>query len=129
MSAPDLDMTELASLRKAAAALAGQDGRGVPRSALVAVAETSARYALSVYAGNPPLAVAHSLPARAAFAELTPREREVAALIAEGHGNKEIAAALVISLGTVKDHVHHILEKTKLSSRAAVAAAWHRPPR
>ena len=120
-------MTELASLRRAVAALAGQNGRGVPRSALVALAETSGRYALSVYAGNPPLAVAHSLPARDAFPELTPREREVAALMAEGRSNKEIAAELVISLGTAKDHVHRILEKTRLPSRAAVAAAWHRP--
>jgi DNA-binding NarL/FixJ family response regulator len=32
---------------------------------------------------------------------------------------------LVITLGTVKDHVHSILAKTGLRSRAAVAATWH----
>jgi DNA-binding NarL/FixJ family response regulator len=127
MRAPDLDVTDLDTLRKAASALAGQNGRGVPRSALVALAETSARYALSVYAGNPPLAVAQPLPARDEFGSLTPREREVAGLVAEGLSNKEIAGALVITLATVKDHVHRILEKTDLPSRAAVAAAWHRP--
>ena len=120
-------MNELATLRDAAEALTRQNGRGVPRHALVALAETSARYALSVYAGNPPLAVAHPLPDRRAFDNLTPREREVAALIADGRQNKEIAATLVITLATVKDHVHRILEKTQLRSRAAVAAAWHRP--
>ncbi len=54
---------------------------------------------------------------------LTEREREVAALITEGLSNKEIARRLFISLPTVKDHVHHILEKSGLSSRAAVVAA------
>jgi DNA-binding NarL/FixJ family response regulator len=56
------------------------------------------------------------------FAELTPREREVAALLAAGLGNREIAARLCVTLGTAKDHVHHILEKTGLPNRAAVAA-------
>jgi DNA-binding NarL/FixJ family response regulator len=129
MRPPDLDGTELTTLRKAAAALARQNGRGVPRSALVQLAETSARYALSVYAGEPPLAVARPLPDRERFATLTPREREVAALIAEGRTNREIATELVLSLATVKDHVHSILAKAGLPSRAAVAAAWHRPRR
>ena len=101
----------------------------MPRSALVELAETSARYALSVYAGEPALAVARPLPDRERFAVLTPREREVAALIAEGKTNKEIATTLVLSLATVKDHVHHVLTKTGLASRAAVVAAWHRPRR
>jgi DNA-binding NarL/FixJ family response regulator len=52
---------------------------------------------------------------------LTPREREVAALIAEGHSNKQIAARLNIGLGTVKHYVHQILEKTGLRSRVAIA--------
>ena len=127
MRPPDLDGTELATLREAAAALSRQNGRGVPRSALVRLAETSARYALSVYAGDPALAVARLLPDEERFLALTPRERQVAALIAEGKTNKEIAAAFVLSVATVKDHVHRILVKTGLPSRAAVAAAWHRP--
>jgi DNA-binding NarL/FixJ family response regulator len=56
------------------------------------------------------------------FEHLTPREREVAGLVATGLRNKDIAVALGITLATVKDHVHRILEKTGLDSRAAVAA-------
>jgi DNA-binding NarL/FixJ family response regulator len=54
---------------------------------------------------------------------LTPREREVARLLAAGRRNREIAEALTISLSTVKDHVHHVLTKTGHSNRAALAAS------
>ena len=57
------------------------------------------------------------------FRSLTVRERHIATLIAEGLSNKEIANRLTISLSTVKDHVHHILTKTGLSNRAAIASA------
>jgi predicted ATPase/DNA-binding CsgD family transcriptional regulator len=53
---------------------------------------------------------------------LTEREREVAALVAGGRSNKEIAAALVITLGTAANHVQHILNKLGLHSRAQIAA-------
>jgi DNA-binding NarL/FixJ family response regulator len=55
---------------------------------------------------------------------LTRREREIAALIAEGLSNKEIASDLRIGPATVKNHVHNILEKLKVRRRAAVAALW-----
>jgi len=58
------------------------------------------------------------------LAALSPRELEVAALLAEGLRNKDIAKRLTISLATVKDHVHHILDKTGLPGRAAVAIAY-----
>jgi DNA-binding NarL/FixJ family response regulator len=129
MSEHHLDPSELASLRDAAAALQEQDGTGVPRQALVRLADASARYALSVYAGTPAVAVARPLPDPAAaetFSGLTRREREVAALVAAGRSNREIAAELVITVGTVKDHVHRILRKSGLKTRAAVAADWQR---
>ena len=42
---------------------------------------------------------------------LSPREREVALLIGRGLSNKEVARALGLSAGTVKCHVHNILQK------------------
>jgi non-specific serine/threonine protein kinase len=53
---------------------------------------------------------------------LTAREQEVAALIARGMTNKEIAAELVIAPGTVRIHVERILGKLDFRSRAQVAA-------
>ena len=43
---------------------------------------------------------------------LTPREREVAACVACGLPNREVAARLWLTTATVKDHVHRILTKT-----------------
>ena len=54
---------------------------------------------------------------------LTPREQEVAQLIADGLTNKEIAARLHITLGTVKHYVHRILDKTGLQGRVAIATS------
>lgn len=59
------------------------------------------------------------------FESLTPREREVAGLLAAGRSNQQIARELHIQLSTTKDHVHAVLRKTGLPSRSAVAAAWH----
>lgn len=56
---------------------------------------------------------------------LTPREREVALLAAAGYSNQQIAVALFISLATVKDHMHSILAKARLRSRAQLIAAWY----
>jgi non-specific serine/threonine protein kinase len=53
---------------------------------------------------------------------LTCREREVAALIAGGATNRQIAEVLVISPHTAERHVEHILVKLGCSSRAEIAA-------
>jgi DNA-binding NarL/FixJ family response regulator len=52
---------------------------------------------------------------------LTGREREVARLVGRGYTDRQIAAELVISVGTAGVHVHHILEKLGLRSRWQVA--------
>ncbi len=61
-------------------------------------------------------------PAKDKFGGLTPREREVAALIAQGKSNPQIAAALVVSERTVTTHVTHILSKLGFSSRTQIAS-------
>jgi DNA-binding NarL/FixJ family response regulator len=58
---------------------------------------------------------------------LSPREREILALLAEGRSQKQIAAALFISSKTVATHIQHLLSKLGVHSRAeAVAAAYQR---
>lgn len=61
---------------------------------------------------------------------LTEREREVLALIAAGSSNKEIAAELHLSVGTIKGYVSEILAKLGVSSRtqAALLAVEHQGP-
>jgi two-component system nitrate/nitrite response regulator NarL len=66
---------------------------------------------------------------------LTPREREIVALIDEGLSNKEIARRLSIRLATVKNHVHNVLEKLRVGGRGEAAAfvrrgepTWAREP-
>lgn len=53
---------------------------------------------------------------------VTPREREILALIAAGRANKEIAAEFSVSEDTVKRHVSHILEKLAVNDRAQATA-------
>ena len=48
---------------------------------------------------------------------LSERELEVLRLLAQGRSNRAIAAALVISEGTVKSHIHHIYGKLAARSR------------
>jgi DNA-binding NarL/FixJ family response regulator len=55
-------------------------------------------------------------------ADLTPREREILELIGQGLTNQEIADRLVIEVGTVKNHVHSILQKLDVSSRQDAAS-------
>jgi DNA-binding NarL/FixJ family response regulator len=52
---------------------------------------------------------------------LTPRELDVLRLIAEGAGNSEIGERLNIALGTVKGHIHDILDKLSAADRTQAA--------
>jgi DNA-binding NarL/FixJ family response regulator len=53
--------------------------------------------------------------------KLSPRERDVAQLLARGLSNKEIAGRLYVSERTIDNHVHHILDKLGFVSRVQVA--------
>ena len=66
-------------------------------------------------------------PATSPFAGLTPRELDVLRLVARGLGNKQIAAELCLSVGTVKGYVSAILPKINAGDRtqAALFAVRH----
>ena len=53
---------------------------------------------------------------------LTPREREVLQCLGKGCTNQEIASHLLVEIGTVKNHVHSILEKLHVSNRDEAAS-------
>jgi DNA-binding NarL/FixJ family response regulator len=61
-------------------------------------------------------------------AELTRRESEVLELLSEGLSNKEIGTKLCLSVATVKHHVHHVLEKLRLSRRAQAMRRYRDAP-
>lgn len=56
---------------------------------------------------------------------LTPRERQIVRLVAEGMSNKEIARRLDVSHGTVKVHLHNIFQKLEITNRTVLATiSW-----
>jgi DNA-binding CsgD family transcriptional regulator len=59
--------------------------------------------------------------AKKAFGGLTEREREVAALIAQGKTSREIAEILVVNARTIEKHIENILSKLDFTSRAQIA--------
>jgi len=73
--------------------------------------------ARSVLAGNIGSELLHAEPG---LRMLTPREQEVATLLARGYSNRQIADALVLGTRTVEMHVGNVLSKLGLSSRAQV---------
>ena len=77
---------------------------------------------------RPPAPAEPAVPGPVALAKappLTGREREILRLVASGLQNKEIAKDLGISLATVRNHVHNILEKLEVHSKLeAVSLAF-----
>jgi DNA-binding NarL/FixJ family response regulator len=61
------------------------------------------------------------------LSQLTPREVEILKLLAQGQTNRQISNTLHVSVNTIKNHVHHILEKLEVSDRmqAAMVAIDH----
>jgi DNA-binding NarL/FixJ family response regulator len=58
----------------------------------------------------------------ASLPSLTSRESEILALVDQGRSNKDIARQLAISIATVKNHMHNILQKLQVSRRGQAAA-------
>jgi DNA-binding CsgD family transcriptional regulator len=74
------------------------------------------------HADRPGEALSETAPQQPGPAALTPREREIAALIGRGLTSREIAERLVIGRGTADAHADHIREKLGVRSRAEIAA-------
>jgi len=79
-----------------------------------------ARMVVRAFAGSPPIAASEDTE------QLSDREMEILALIAEGCPNKEIASRLFISSGTVRTHLMHIYEKLHVHCRTEAAAKYLR---
>jgi DNA-binding CsgD family transcriptional regulator len=132
MDAPaGLATVDLAAVRRVVDRMGSQDGWGVRRRDLVGLAGAAGRdHTMTIEAapGLPmPLVILHRgpPPVRSPLLDgLSPRQREVAVLLAEGLSNRAIARRLRISEGTVKDHVHQVLGGTGCDSRAAFIAAY-----
>lgn len=58
---------------------------------------------------------------------LSPRQRQVFALLLEGRANKEIARELGIAAGTVKVHVEDVLSKLRARNRIEIVTRYMRP--
>jgi DNA-binding NarL/FixJ family response regulator len=129
---PALDRAALLQVRRIVRAMRDAEGRGIPRAELLRLAEelghtagVTIDFEAAEELGQPLVVLRPVAPRPAAcLAALSPRELEVAQLLGQGLSNKDIASRLGISLPTVKDHVHRILDKTGLPSRLAVMAAY-----
>lgn len=78
------------------------------------------RRLISLVAGDSD-AAARTERARDSMATLTPREQDVALAVARGQANAEIAAALHLSVPTVKAHVSRLLDKLDVDNRVQIA--------
>lgn len=109
-----------ASAAAAGAAALGNEGRRAQALSLLAARRRSGTEGAS----TPALLVAPAGPGES----LTPREREIAFLVAQGRSSKEIAEALVLSVRTVDNHLQRVFTKLGVSSRADVKAALEEDP-
>ena len=123
----DLDENALAAIRAGASAFLLKDAR--PEEMLAALRTVHAGDAVIAPSTTrrllDHLAPAFDAGAAAAVGSLTDREREVLVAMARGWSNGEIARRLVVSEGTVKTHVGHILAKLAARDRVqAVVTAY-----
>jgi DNA-binding CsgD family transcriptional regulator len=136
---PQLDRNALRRLRETVKAMRGAPRHSLPMRRLLEFAATAPvgagitiDFEASQELGDALIVVRVPTPpdgqaADPRLALLSRRERDVANLIAIGLSNKQIADRLCIATSTVKDHVHHIFQKTGLANRATIAAACRGP--
>ncbi len=105
----------------------GYVSKNAPPAELLAAIRTVHRGGVALPAAIARALLAAPAPLAAEPTEpLTPREKEILALVAEGLSNNEIAQRLVISPSTVSVHISHILGKLGLENRVQLALYVHR---
>lgn len=123
-----INKTEAAALRRAIETMSTRR-HGIPYTDILVLARAFYGQGMTLDVasieriGIPIVVLRDNTSKSSILSKLSPREREVASLVVHGLRNKEIAIHLGISLATVKDHIHHVLTKTALSSRTRLAAA------
>jgi predicted ATPase/DNA-binding NarL/FixJ family response regulator len=98
-------------------ALGPQDADRLVHAGRTMPVQQATDLALAVASGTAP-----ADPDRPQQVPLTPRERQVAALVASGRTNRQIGRVLGISEKTAEVHLHHVMSKLDARSRAEVAA-------
>jgi predicted ATPase/DNA-binding NarL/FixJ family response regulator len=115
---PDTEQARTSSVERVLArALGPQDADTLIHTGRTMSAQQAADLAMAVASGTAP-----GDPDRSHQVPLTPRERQVAALVASGRTNRQIGRVLGISEKTTEVHVHHVMSKLDARSRAEVAA-------
>ncbi len=115
---PDTEQAKNSAVERVLAqALGPQDADRLIDAGRTMPARRAADLALAVAAGAAP-----ADPDRPQQVPLTPRERQVAALVASGRTNRQVGRALGISEKTAEVHLHHVMSKLDAHSRAEVAA-------
>jgi non-specific serine/threonine protein kinase len=115
---PDAEQARSSAVeRELARALGPQDADTLIHAGRTMPAQRAADLALAVALGTAPgdSDRSHHVP-------LTPRERQVAALVASGRTNRQIGRMLGISEKTAEVHLHHVMSKLDARNRAEVAA-------
>jgi predicted ATPase/DNA-binding NarL/FixJ family response regulator len=115
---PDAEQARSSAVERVLArALGPQDADTLVHAGRTMPAQQAADLAMAVASG-----VAPGDPDRSDQVPLTPRERQVAALVASGRTNRQIGRVLGISEKTAEVHLHHVMSKLDARSRAEVAA-------
>jgi predicted ATPase/DNA-binding NarL/FixJ family response regulator len=115
---PDSEQARTSSVeRELARALGPHDADALTHAGRIMPAQQAAELAMAVASGT-----AAGDPDRSDQVPLTPRERQVAALVASGRTNRQIGRVLGISEKTAEVHLHHVMSKLDARSRAEVAA-------
>jgi DNA-binding CsgD family transcriptional regulator len=104
------------------ALIAFEEMRAAPDSARTRAALVQVNESALAELAREQKAKAEVITTKEKFGGLTPREREVAILIAQGKSNPEIAEALVVSERTVTTHISNIFSKLGFTSRTQIAS-------